>query len=251
MITIARFTFLKLFEPAFIFLIVFGCGLSYITSGTQSLDLSFFSEMSQGTEKGNLDMGALILIMLSNIIAIFVGSTEIPRDLNTRMITILLSKPISRTKYVMGRFLGTWALTAFLYVTWLTILGGFQFYNLPDLFQFKSFALNYLYIFSLAPISAVAVTVSTYLDDVPAMIISFLFISISFSMGSVPIIIKVFPNEFANLILLFYYLLPNFAYLFRSFEAFFQVVAFLTYSMTMSFIFLKIGTTHFKERDLI
>lgn len=250
MLTIARFTFLKIFEPAFFFLIAFGAVISYITSGTQTLDLSFFSEFASG-EKSNLDMGALILIMLSSIIAVFVGSTEIPRDLNTRMITILLSKPISRKKYVLGRFLGTWALTGALYTFWVTLLGGFQYFNLPDLFQFQNFALNYLYIVSLAPISAVAVTVSTFLDDVPAMIISFLFISISFTMGSVPIIIKVFPNEFANLILLFYYLLPNFAYMFRSFEAFYQVLAFLCYCMTMSFIFIKIGTTHFDERDLI
>ena len=250
MLTIARFTFLRIFEPAFFFLIIFGTVISYVTSGTQTLDLSFFSEFTSD-EKNNLDMGALIVIMLSSIIAIFVGSTEIPRDLNTRMINILLSKPISRKKYVMGRFLGTWALTAGLYTFWITVLGVFRYLNLPDLFEFKSFGLNFLYIVSLAPISAVAVTISTFLDDVPAMIVSFLFISISFTMGSVPIIIKVFPNEFANLILLFYYLLPNFTYLFRSFEAFYQILAFLCYCMTMSVIFIKIGTTHFDERDLL
>jgi hypothetical protein len=83
------------------------------------------------------------------------------------------------------------------------------------------------------------------------MIVSFLFICISFTMGSVPIIIKVFPNEFANVILLFYYMLPNFSYLFRSFEAFYQVVAFIVYGFTMSLIFLKVGISHFNDRDLI
>lgn len=251
MFSIARFTILKISEPAFIFLVIFGGVLSYITSGVQGLDLSFFAEIAETTTSGNLSMGVLILIMLANIIAIFVGSTEIPRDLNTRMITILLSKPISRDKYVLGRFLGTWLLAAILYASWLTLLGAFQYFNLPDLFNMKNFLLNYLYIFSLAPISAIAVTISAYLDDVPAMIVSFLFISISFTMGSIPIIIKVFPNEFANIILLFYYLLPNFAYLFRSFEAFFQVIAFIFYAATMSLIFMKIGMTHFNERDLI
>jgi ABC-type transport system involved in multi-copper enzyme maturation permease subunit len=251
MFTIAKFTIFKIFEPAFLFLLIFGGVLSYITSSSQSLDLSFFSDLSKASTRENLDMGSLILILLSSIISIFVGSTEIPRDLNTRMITILLSKPISRKSYVMGRFFGTWMLSAILFATWLTLLGSMQFFNMPDMFSLKSFMLNYLYIFSLAPISAVAVAFSTYLDDVPAMIVSFLFICISFTMGSVPIIIKVFPNEFANVILLFYYMLPNFSYLFRSFEAFYQVVAFIVYGFTMSLIFLKVGISHFNDRDLI
>ena len=251
MVSIARFTILKIFEPAFIFLLVFGFILSYMTSGNQSLDLSFFTDITNTSTKGNLDIGSFILLMLSLIIAVFVGSTEIPRDLNTRMITILLCKPLSRAYYVMGRFLGTWTLASMLYAGWLFALGVFQYFNMPDLFDTKTFLLNFLYVFALAPVSAVAVTVSTYLDDVPAMIISFIIISISFTMGSIPIIITVIPDaDLRRLVLLFYYLLPNFTYLFRSFEAFYHCLAFITYCIALSLMLLKIGITHFDDRDL-
>ncbi|MCM8542305.1 MAG: hypothetical protein NE328_18695 [Lentisphaeraceae bacterium] len=251
MFSIARFTILKIFEPAFIFLLVFGFVLSYMTSGNQSLDLSFFTDITNTNTEGNLDIGSFILVMLSLIIAVFVGSTEIPRDLNTRMITILLCKPISRTKYVIGRFAGTWILSSMLYGSWLLALGIFQYLNMPDLFNAKSFMLNFLYIFALAPVSAVSVTVSTYLDDVPAMIISFILISISFTMGSIPIIITVIPDaDLRRLVLLFYYLLPNFTYLFRSFEAAIHCLAFITYCIALSAMLLKVGITHFDDRDL-
>ena len=251
MFSIARFTILKIFEPAFIFLLVFGFILSYMTSGNQSLDLSFFTEITNANTAGNLDIGSFILLMLSLIIAIFVGSTEIPRDLNTRMITILLCKPLSRTSYVIGRFLGTWTLSSMLYLSWLIALGVFQYFSMPDLFGIKNFFTNFAYIFALAPVSAVAVTVSTYLDDVPAMIISFIIISISFTMGSIPIIITVIPDaDLRRLVLLFYYLLPNFTYLFRSFDSVIHCIAFISYSLALSLMLLKIGITHFNDRDL-
>jgi ABC-type Na+ efflux pump permease subunit len=253
LISIARFTILKVFEPAFVFLITFGFLICYITGGSQTLDLSFFSTLTQAGEAGNLDIGTFILVMLSCIIAVFVGSTEIPRDLNTRMITILLSKPISRSKYVMGRFLGTWMLSSILFCAWLIALGCIQYYNMPDKFNLNNFLLNFIYIFSLAPISAISVAVSTYLDDVPAMIVSFMIIAMAFTMGSIPIIIRAFPNasDIGKMLLLFYYILPNFTYLFRNFDAFYQVLAFLVYTLSMSTIVLKIGIIHFNERDLV
>ena len=253
MYTIAKFTILKIFEPAFMFLMAFGFIISYMTSGNQGLDLSFFTDLTNSnTAGGNLDIGSFILVMLSCIISIFVGSTEIPRDLNTRMITILLSKPISRQKYVAGRFLGTWLLSSLLFLMWLITLGALQYFNMPDMFSFKNFFLNFLYVFSLAPVSAISVAVSTYLDDVPAMIVSFIIISMSFTMGTIPIIIKAFPNaDLGKMLLLFYYMIPNFTYLFRSFEAFYQVLSFLVYTMTLSIIVLKIGIMHFDERDLV
>lgn len=247
MFTIARFTLVRIFEPAFLFLMAFGLVISYSTGGNQSID-----SVINDTGAGNLDMATNILLILSAIIGIFIGSSEIPRDLHTRMITILLSKPISRQKYVIGRFLGSWALVTILYVTWTVALGIIKYMNMPDLFNGQYFMINFLYIFSLAPICAIAITVSTFLEDVPSMIVSFMILALSFIVGSIPIIIKVFPNaDLGKILLLFYYLLPNSTYLFKSFDAPYQIYAYLCFALSLSAIILKIGILHFNEKDLV
>ena len=52
------------------------------------------------------DLGLATLSVFSLLIIIFVGSQVLTRDLESQAIYLILSKPISRGQYLMGRYLG-------------------------------------------------------------------------------------------------------------------------------------------------
>ena len=236
-----------MFEPAFMFLIVLGVILSYVIASMKSLNLTFFE-----TEGADQTFTALyVMFLLATIITIFIGATEVPRDINTRTITLYLSKPITRSEYLLGKFIGTFGLTSCFFLTWLTSYTIFSLIKDPDSFSLITFLTLYIYTFSLTPLTAIAITVSTYLDDIAAMITTFMILAVSFSMFSVSYIVESFPNTAGKAILLFYYFVPNLSYLFTKFHDAPQLIAYLVYCGSITAIILKIGLIKFNERDLI
>lgn len=65
-----------------------------------------------------LDIGLGLLTISSNIIAVFLGANLIPKELETRTIYMIISRPIDRTKFLIGKILG---LLAYLFLNVLIL----------------------------------------------------------------------------------------------------------------------------------
>ena len=57
-------------------------------------------------------MAMLICILLG----VFFGSSEIPGDMNSGLVMVLLSKPISRARYLFGKYLATLIISVGIFV---------------------------------------------------------------------------------------------------------------------------------------
>ena len=70
-----------------------------------------------------LRLSALLVFgMLGALVGVFTGATEIPRDVSSRMIAVLLSKPISRGRYLAGKYLGCLLISTGYTCLWLIIM---------------------------------------------------------------------------------------------------------------------------------
>lgn len=78
------------------------------------------------------DFGFVAITISAMIIAVFIGSTLVSRELEQRTVFTLLARPISREQFLLGKFLGLF-LVNFLVVLCLSVLiaGIFYYLNTP------------------------------------------------------------------------------------------------------------------------
>ncbi len=104
---IARYTFLEVSKSRLIYAI-FGMGaiiwlIAYIAS-----------EFTYGVpEKVSLDFGLGLLSLSSLGVAIFLGATLIYKEIENRTVYIVLTKPTSRSMFIIGKILGLMAIVIF------------------------------------------------------------------------------------------------------------------------------------------
>lgn len=88
------------------------------------------AQLSLGqAERVVLDFG-LSMIEISGLVAVvFVGGQMLAREIEGRTIYLILSKPISRKAFVLGKFFGFAAVLAVIYFAETAVLAGLLFYE--------------------------------------------------------------------------------------------------------------------------
>jgi len=61
-----------------------------------------------------IDFGLAGASLLATLLAIFLGSTLLHKELDRRTIYAVMAKPIRREEFLLGKFLGLWATTGLL-----------------------------------------------------------------------------------------------------------------------------------------
>ncbi len=254
---VAELTFLRVKEPAFSLLYIFGMVLGYCVSG---MDVFNFQEelfMAQipiaGTEQPLLT-GFLIVTVLSVLIGIFTGASDIPKDIDSKMIMLILGKPVSRLEYLIGKYLGIIAICAsFFLVSSLSMIISHivekgNIYPLALLFRQLSL------IYAIFPFVAITVMISCFTSEVTAMILSVIYIFSCFMFCAVPILMEMLPESlaFKSPIMAIYYFFPNFYYFMIPMKLTGVVQIFMIlYSASVTVIFLTFASIRFNSRDLI
>lgn len=105
--------------------------------------------------------------------AIALGSSGIPNDVESRTIHPLIARPITRTQYVMGKFLGTF-ITVSLGVFAMALAFAFlilMFRHAPDMYLLLAVLFTLL---EVAIIGAIATTISTFATPAVTAVLTFL-----------------------------------------------------------------------------
>jgi ABC-type transport system involved in multi-copper enzyme maturation permease subunit len=96
--------------------VVFAFALVLIFSATVAL------EMTVATfDRVMTDLGLGVLSLIATFLAIFLGSGLIPREIERRTIFMVVSKPIGRSAFIVGRLLGN-VVTVFFVMALMTVL---------------------------------------------------------------------------------------------------------------------------------
>ena len=131
-------------------------------------------EIAAGThEKILLDFGIGAIAILSVIVAIFVGTALINKEIEKRTLLMLIPKPISRAELILGKHLG---LTAVLGVTMIIMmaiyLGMLSFSQIE--YPVGALAISAVYLLlELSLIVAVAILFGVFTSSILATLLSF------------------------------------------------------------------------------
>ena len=131
-------------------------------------------EIAAGThEKILLDFGIGAIAILSVIVAVFVGTALINKEIEKRTLLMLIPKPISRAELILGKHLG---LTAVLGVTIAIMMGIYlamlSFSNITYPAAALAIAAAYL-LLELSLIVAVAIMFGVFTSSILATLLSF------------------------------------------------------------------------------
>lgn len=260
MFPITELTLKKIKEPAFLVMFMFAVILGFCVSG-----LEVFTDNESATIVGQLispQKGSPLLsssffaIGITIVIAVFTAATEIPRDVDTRMVMMLITKPIRKFDYLLGKYIGILLLCILVFtVTEITIVVT-HYMNTNELYAFKIIARQFYLLMILFPLIAITIAISCFTGDISAMIFTVLYILFSISISMLPLLMAVLPESMTggleSYVLLIYYFFPNFIYFFQTFKLVgITAVATLVYSLSITVIFLIIAAVRLKNRDLI
>ena len=255
---IAKLTFVKLREPAFLMLMAVGACLGSVSSEMGTL---MFRE-------GNSLVATLIVYkigepVLSNfslivfvvfIVSVFSGATEIPRDVKSRMIMLILAKPVSRWEYLLGKFLGVLTMgLAFLAVSFSAVVAA-HFLKTGSFYPPGVLMRQILLALVVLPCVAISVAVSTFLPEIASMVLAVLYMIAAVAVASIGILVEMLPHSLnaGGAVYSVYYLFPNFIFYFNSFHPFGLVsFALLVYTLSVTAILLWIAWCRLSFRDMV
>jgi ABC-type transport system involved in multi-copper enzyme maturation permease subunit len=131
-------------------------------------------EVAAGTESQILpDLGLALMGLLGLVIAVFVGTGLINKEIEKRTVFVLISKPISHTEFIVGKHLGLSAVLAVLLAVMMLIyMAILRLWEIP--FPAGSIAIATLYqFFELCLITAVALLFGVFTSSLLATMLTF------------------------------------------------------------------------------
>lgn len=201
-IVIAKNTFREAIRDKILYSIL-GFALLYIVSTI------FLGTISLGEDiKIIKDFGLAGIYIFSIIIAVFIGTSLVYKEIEKRTLFITLSKPVSRGQFIIGKFLGLFTgmivvvlLMAAVYLTVVAVKGGG--------FDYRGLVAIALSLVEIAIFIALSILFSTFSTPLASTIYAVLLLYIGHSLGMV---LKYFTKTGGIFMYLFkgiYYLLPN------------------------------------------
>jgi ABC-type transport system involved in multi-copper enzyme maturation permease subunit len=139
-----------------------------------ALALRLLPEISVGADgKIFLDLGLAATSLLGAIVAIFVGTGLINKEIEKKTVLVLIPKPISRTEFIVGKHLGLSAvLAAMIAIMTVIYLGMLYWAKIP--FSLSSILLSQGFLFlELAVLTAVAILFGVFTSSILATLFSF------------------------------------------------------------------------------
>lgn len=135
--------------------------------------MALLPKIALGTsEKILIDLGLGAIGLLAALVATFVGTSLLNKEIERRTILVLVPKPVSRTELIVGKHLGLWAVTS-------TIVALMAAFHLAALgisgysFPAGAMALSLLFLsLELALLMAAAILFGSFTNSILAMLLS-------------------------------------------------------------------------------
>jgi ABC-type transport system involved in multi-copper enzyme maturation permease subunit len=255
---VSEMTFRRVKEPAFMILFVISGLIGYAVS--EMKDFSFNADdsilagiIAAGHGSQPLS-GFVIIFMLSLLVAVFTGATDIPRDIDSRMVMLILAKPVRRSEYLIGKYLGSLSICIAFFLVASLVAGTAHFIKNGELFPPGVLFRQFFLLLAFFPFTAMTVMFSTFFADISAMIVTVVYLMFSIMLSSLVGLIELLPEGMpaVDIVYPFYYLFPNYLYYLNAFSNVgLTAVALVVYSFSVTLIFLLIASFRMKNRDMI
>ena len=155
------------------------------------------------------NLGPAFIQVFAALICIFVATTSMSKDEERRALYLLFSKPISRSQYILGKFVGM----VLLLLTTLLILGGLFILGLAFIERgiIANVVIDLCFTFlEVSLLSALAILFASFASSLNATLYSIALFVIGHSLGALKDYASTLGNQVAfDLLKVCYYLLPN------------------------------------------
>jgi|SaaInlStandDraft_1057018.scaffolds.fasta_scaffold38966_4 ABC-type transport system involved in multi-copper enzyme maturation permease subunit len=258
MFAIAEVTYSKLKEPAFLMMMaiaaLIGYGYSEMDSLGSQLSGGIVSQLFNTQKEGYAILtSSAISFFLSMLLAIFIGATEIPRDIESGAILIFLTKPLRKSHYLFGKYFGILSICGSFFIISECSVFISHYIKTGEMYPTMLMARQLFLILALMPIVAFTISVSCFFQDLSAMILCSVYLLIAASISYIPLVLELIPKSLGinTYIYVLYYMFPNLIYFFQSFHLDSAIaIGILLYTTSMTAIFLAIADYHLHSRDL-
>ena len=252
---IAQFSLLKMRESAFYLLMIVAALICIFTNTADPVSEqiargSLFSYAFSGeTHTTSIAMGSCVALIISILISSFYGSSEIPSDINTGVILVILSKPVGRFNYLAGKYIAivVMAYSIFLFLQlMLFITSKFFGFGVIPYNSWEVAVRQFVPALILLPLIAANITFSIMGGALGAMIFTALYLIFSIVVAFVPLTMAIFPEGMIpyldDFLFLIHYIFINPLFYFHDAAATgMPLVALVFYSMAVAAFFLLIS----------
>lgn len=202
--TVAYYTFREILKSKILINIFFvGLGLIFLTY--------IATEFTYGVpERVTLDFGLGMLSLSSLAISLFLGVTLLSKEIDSRTVYMVISRPVPRYAFILGKIIGLMSIqfVNVLILSSMTLiatvmLGG-------DLTPLVFWAISFIFIESLV-LLLVVILASLFMNTVLSVIVSFSILFLGYSVKETQNISFVASNKFLhNLLDIYQFILPAF-----------------------------------------
>jgi ABC-type transport system involved in multi-copper enzyme maturation permease subunit len=110
-----------------------------------------------------LEIGLSLIFILTVILTVSLAARQIPAELQSRTCQVLLAKPVSRTQFLLGKFLGSFAAGAAAFFVFYILFLAVAWSRAGSLSGALALETAYLFLLNLAVLSAMACALSYFL----------------------------------------------------------------------------------------
>ncbi len=155
------------------------------------------------------DVGLAAMVIFGLVVAVFVGSAMVRKEMDKGTIVTILAKPVGRREYILGKFLGL-NLTLFSMLAVMGALFMLMLLMAPGTFSLRFLAAFYLSFLELMLINAVVVFFSTCVSPILAAVFTLGVFAVGHLSESIRDFGQMQGTEFQQQTAEFvYYLIPN------------------------------------------
>ena len=120
-----------------------------------------------------LDFGIVLMSVIALIVAVFIGTGLVNKEIDKRTVLVLIAKPISRSEFIAGKYFGLSAVLAVLIAIMTAIYLGFlQVAHIPYGIASLLIAVVFLFL-QISLINAVAIGFGSFTSSLLAVILTF------------------------------------------------------------------------------
>ena len=110
-----------------------------------------------------LDIGLGLGVFFAAMLTVTLAARQYPSEIQNKTCQVLLSKPVSRAEFVMGKFIGSFAAGSACLAVFFAVLMFFAFSKTQDLSMAAAVQTFYLFCLGLAILAAMAVCFSFFM----------------------------------------------------------------------------------------
>lgn len=205
-----------------------------------------------------VDMGFFGIFFFGVLITIFLGSNAVSKEIEQKTAYPILARPISRSWYILGKFVGIaltlFVLTLFMSLIFLTLVGFRTGWHNIDV----SLILALFYTFlEFCVLTALMLLFSSFASAVMSTIYGIAFFLIGHSTPTIVSLIKTAPAYIRGVFIGIYYLFPNFekfnlrndaVYHIKPYPG--EIIFTIGYAALYCFILLFLANLAFKKQEL-